>query len=124
MSSSTAQILLIAANSLASLASAGFCVAGMISPGLALPAGTAVNGGTHLYANAYGARAIPLAAVTLALFAMGDPSAVAPVLAIAGLAQLGDSAIGVQQRNKGMAVSAGLLAFLHLATAWSYAKGA
>ncbi|MGW7386123.1 hypothetical protein [Streptomyces sp. NPDC054794] len=118
MSSSTVQAILIAANGLASLTSAGFCIAGMARPGLALPKGMAVNGGTHLYANAYGARAIPLAAVTLALFAMGDRSTVAPVLAIAGLAQIGDSAIGVQQRNKGMAICASLLGVLHLASAW------
>ncbi|MER6068241.1 hypothetical protein ABT187_05165 [Streptomyces sp. NPDC001817] len=118
MNSSTVQTVLIAANGLASLASAGFCVAGMFRPGLALPEGMAVNGGTHLYANAYGARAIPLAAVTLALLGMGDRSAVAPVLAVAGLAQIGDSAIGVQQRNKGMTICAGLLGVLHLASAW------
>lgn len=118
MNSPTAQTLLIAANGLASLISAGFCIAGMIRPGFVLPKGMAVNGGTHLYANAYGARAIPLAAVTLALFAMGDRSTVAPVLAVAGLAQIGDSAIGVQQRNRGMAISAGLLGVLHLASAW------
>ncbi|MFI5643282.1 DUF4267 domain-containing protein [Kitasatospora sp. NPDC051705] len=88
------------------------------APGLILPRGTAVNGGTLLYAHAYGARAIPLAAVTLALLATGDRSAAAPVLAIVGLAQIGDSAIGVQQRNPGMAVCAGLLAVLHLASAW------
>ncbi|MFF0411147.1 DUF4267 domain-containing protein [Kitasatospora sp. NPDC004745] len=88
------------------------------APGLILPRSTAVNGGTRLYAHAYGARAIPLAAVTLALLATGDRSAAAPVLAIAGLAQIGDSAIGVRQRNPGMAVCAGLLAVLHLASAW------
>jgi hypothetical protein len=117
VNSSTVQAVLIAANGLASLTSAGFCIAGMIRPGLALPEGTAVNGGTHLYANAYGARAIPLAAVTLALFALDDSSAAAPVLAVAGLAQIGDSAIGIQQRNRGMAISAGLLGVLHLASA-------
>ncbi|MEU8033924.1 hypothetical protein AB0C13_35855, partial [Streptomyces sp. NPDC049099] len=95
MNSSTVQAILIGANSLASLTSAGFCIAGMIRPGLALPNGMVVNRGTHLYANAYGARAIPLAAVTLALFALGDRSTIAPVLAVAGLAQIGDSAIGV-----------------------------
>ncbi|MFE0508428.1 hypothetical protein [Streptomyces sp. NPDC058964] len=118
MSPSTVRAVLVAANSLASLTSAGFCIAGMIRPGLALPKGMAVNGGTHLYANAYGARAIPLAAVTLALFAVGDRSTVAPVLAVAGLAQTGDFAIGLQQRNNGMAISAGLLGVLHLASAW------
>ncbi|MFF2199663.1 hypothetical protein [Streptomyces sp. NPDC058145] len=118
MNSSTAEAILIAANSLASLTSAGFCIAGMIRPGLALPKGMAVNGGTHLYANAYGARAIPLACVTLALFAMGNRSTVAPVLVVAGLAQIGDSVIGVQQRNRGVTVSAGLLGALHLASAW------
>ncbi|MEU6085638.1 DUF4267 domain-containing protein [Streptomyces sp. NPDC047085] len=118
MNSSTVQTVLVVANALASLVSAGSCVAGMIRPGLALPKGMAVNGGTRLYANAYGARAIPLAAVTLALFALGDRSVVAPVLAIAGLAQIGDSAIGVQQRNKGMAICAGVFAVLHLASAW------
>ena len=118
MNSSTIQTVLIAANGLASLASAGSCIAGMTRPGLALPKGMAVNGGTHLYANAYGSRALPLAAVTLALLAMGDRSTVAPVLAVAGLAQIGDSVIGVQQRNKGMAIGAGLFGVLHLASAW------
>ncbi|MGJ5754445.1 hypothetical protein FB563_2615 [Streptomyces puniciscabiei] len=118
MNSSTVEAVLMVTNGLASLVSAGFCIAGMIRPGLALPQGMTVNGGTHLYANAYGARAIPLAAVTLALFVLGDRSTVAPVLAIAGLAQTGDCAIGVQLRNKGMAVCAGLLGVLHLASAW------
>jgi hypothetical protein len=70
------------------------------------------------YVNAYAARQVPLTAVTLVLLCLDDRRGLVPVLAVAGLAQAGDSAIGVQQRNKRMAVSAGLCATLHLASAW------
>jgi hypothetical protein len=110
-------------NGLVVLVSAASSIVAMAKPSLILPHGMAVNGGTRLYANAYGARAVPLAAVAVALVVMGDQSAVTPVLAVAGLAQIGDCAIGVQQRNRGMAIGAGLAAALHLASAWSFHTG-
>jgi hypothetical protein len=108
---------LLVANGLASLFSAGSAVAGVLRPGLALTGGEPVTGGVRFYAGAYGVRAVPLGLVTVLLLATGNHAALVPVLAVAGLAQVGDSVLGVRQRITGMAVGGGLFAVLHLATA-------
>ncbi|MFD0332076.1 hypothetical protein ACFQZC_37580 [Streptacidiphilus monticola] len=48
----------------------------------------------------------------------GERVAAWPMLVVAGLAQAGDSAIGVRWRNAGMALGAGAFAVLHLVSAW------
>ncbi|BAJ31440.1 MULTISPECIES: hypothetical protein [Kitasatospora] len=105
------------ANALAALAGAGSSVAGALRPGLALSADEPVTAGTHLYAWAYAARALPLGLAT-AVAAWADAAAAWPLLLISGLAQVGDSAIGFRRRNLGMAFGAGACAVLHLLTAW------
>ncbi|MDH6132937.1 hypothetical protein P3T37_002323 [Kitasatospora sp. MAA4] len=113
---------LLAANALAALVSAGSSVAGVLRPGLALPKGEPVTVGTDLYARAYAARAVPLGLAAALLAATGTKAAVWPVLAVAGLAQVGDSAIGARHRNAGMALGAGAFAVLHLVSAWWLAR--
>ncbi|WP_268762405.1 hypothetical protein [Kitasatospora griseola] len=44
------------------------------------------------------------------------------MLLVAGLAQVGDTAIGVRRRSAGMTIGAGTTAVLHLATAWWLAR--
>lgn len=113
---------LLVANALGALVSAGSSVAAVARPGLVLPADEPVTGGTHMYARAYAVRAVPLGfATALALWAT-DPATAWPMLTVAGLAQVGDSAIGARHRNTGMAVGGGVLAVLHLASAWWVAR--
>jgi hypothetical protein len=110
--------VLMAANTVAALVSAGSSAAGMVRPQLALVAGESVDGGTRLYAQAYAARAVPLGiALALALCLGAGAPVLWPVLAVAGLAQAGDSVIGFRRRNRGMGWGAGAFAVLHLATA-------
>ncbi|QKW22137.1 hypothetical protein HUT16_26440 [Kitasatospora sp. NA04385] len=113
--------VLSAANALAALMSAGSSVAGVLRPGLALPAGEPATAGVHLYAQAYAARSLPLGVATAA--AVWTGAAVAwPMLLVSGLAQVADSAIGFRQRNLGMGIGAGACAVLHLLSAWWMAR--
>ncbi|MFH9348139.1 hypothetical protein [Kitasatospora sp. NPDC017646] len=109
---------LLVANAVAALVSAGSSVAGVLRPGLALPTGVPLNTGTDLYARAYAVRAVPLGLAAALLLLTGAPHGAAwPMLLVAGLAQVGDSAIGARYRNRGMTYGAGACAVLHLATA-------
>ena len=112
----------LAANAAAALVSAGSSVAGVLRPGLALPKGEPVTVGTALYVRAYAARAVPLGLTTALVLLADDPVATWPMLVVAGLAQVGDAAIGVRQRNMGMTMGAGAFAVLHLASAWWLAR--
>ncbi|MGW4380151.1 hypothetical protein [Kitasatospora sp. NPDC004531] len=113
---------LLVANAVAALLGAGAAVAGVIRPGLVLAAGEPITAGTRLYVRAYAVRAVPLGVVAALVLAAGPRAAAWPLLVVAGLAQVGDAAIGVRQRNVGMAVGAGAAAVLHLATAWWLAR--
>ncbi|MFG2692419.1 hypothetical protein [Kitasatospora sp. NPDC048407] len=109
---------LLVANAVAALLSAGSSVAGAIRPGLVLAANEPITAGTRLYAGAYTVRAVPLGLVTALVLAAGSRAAAWPMLVVAGLAQVGDTAIGARQRNVGMTIGAGAAAVLHLTTAW------
>ena len=114
--------VLLAANALAALVSAGSSVAGVFRPGLGLPDGEPVTAGTHVYVQAYAARAVPLGLATAAAM-WADNAAVAwPMLLVSGVAQVADSAIGFRQRNLGMGFGAGAFAVLHLVSAWWVAR--
>ncbi|MFI9809161.1 hypothetical protein ACIHEJ_33265 [Streptomyces sp. NPDC052301] len=86
-------------------------------PAPALNPGESVHSGVVLYARAHAARAVPLSAVVLVLLAAGSWDLPGPVLMVAGLAQLGDAAIGAARRNVGMLISASGLAAVHLVSA-------
>lgn len=114
--------VLLAANGLAALASAGSSVVGVFRPGLGLPAGEPVTAGTQVYVRAYAARAVPLGLVTAAAMWADDPALAWVLLLVSGVAQVADSAIGFRMRNLGMGFGAGALAVLHLASAWWVAR--
>ncbi|WP_168712637.1 hypothetical protein [Streptomyces sp. A0958] len=86
-------------------------------PTLLLPPGTEATDGLRTYAELYAARALPLAAA-LAHVLRTEHRALAPVLAVAGAAQLGDAYIGVERGITGMAAGGTLAAAVHLASAW------
>ncbi|MGV9668025.1 hypothetical protein [Nocardia niigatensis] len=60
---------------------------------------------------------MPLSIVLLILLAAGARGALAPILVVAGLAQLGDAGIGAGRRNWPMAVTCVGLAAVHLLSA-------
>ncbi|MFE7191472.1 hypothetical protein [Kitasatospora sp. NPDC057541] len=114
---------LVVANTTGTLLSTAFCVAGLVDPGLALPHGSAVTDGVRLYAQAYAARTLPLgAALVHQLLVSRTKRGLLPLLTVAGVVQIGDVAIGLTTRNPGMAVGAGALAVLHLASAARLAR--
>lgn len=114
--------VLLAVNALVALGGAAASLAGVRRPGLILPAGQAVTVGAEVYVRAYAARAVPLGAVTALVLLLGPAAAQWPLLTVAGLAQAGDLAIGLRQRNTGMAIGSAVGAVLHLATAWWSAR--
>ncbi|MFI1919450.1 hypothetical protein [Nocardia sp. NPDC020380] len=116
-------LLPVLANVAVALVSGVSCAVGLVRPRLALPAGEMPTPGTEFLLGAYAARALPLSLVTLAVLVTGNPAAIIPVLAVAGLAQLGDAALGARQRNMPMAATCVALAAVHLATAtWLLAR--
>ncbi|WP_306191030.1 MULTISPECIES: hypothetical protein [unclassified Streptomyces] len=113
---------LVVANAIAALISAGSSIAGALRPGIALAHTEPVTAGTDMYARAYAARAVPLGLATAVVLLADARAAAWPMLVVAGLAQVGDSALGARQRNLGMTLGAGVFAVLHLASAWWLAR--
>ncbi|WP_147471740.1 hypothetical protein [Nocardia stercoris] len=109
--------MIAASNALVAVVSGVSCLVGLVRPRLALPAGESVTPGITFFLGAYAARALPLCAVTLAVLATGNRTAIAPVLVVAGLAQIGDAALGFRLRNLPMAATCIGLAAVHLGTA-------
>ncbi|MGV9840302.1 hypothetical protein ACWDUL_39745 [Nocardia niigatensis] len=105
------------ANAAVALISGISSVVGMARPAMAVPDGGQITAGTTFFAYAYGARAVPLSIVLLILLAAGARGALAPILVVAGLAQLGDAGIGAGRRNWPMAVTCVGLAAVHLLSA-------
>ncbi|MGW7258453.1 hypothetical protein [Streptomyces sp. NPDC054834] len=117
MSAHTAHLLIGLLNAFGALVSGLFAAVGTARPALALGPDEPAHTGVVFFARAYAVRAVPLSAVVLALLAAGAWDAVAPVLVVAGLAQLGDAVIGATRRNPGMLGSSVTLAALHLISA-------
>lgn len=108
---------LLGLNAAMAAGSAAAAVIGVLHPSLVLPAGTEPTAGLRMYAQAYAVRAVPLAAALVYLL-RGEHRALLPVLAVAGVAQLGDAYIGITRGVTGMAVGGTLAAATHLGTAW------
>lgn len=90
--------VLVGANLVTAAASAAFGAVALLSPAMLLPPGhPEITSGAVYYAAMYGVRAVPLAVafVLVALRARpGFVGALVPLLAVAGMVQLGDIAIG------------------------------
>lgn len=115
------EISLVAVNCVAALVSGGASVLGAARPGLMLASGETVTPGADFYARVYAVRALPLSlAVIAALLTAPDDAAVA-LLIVAGIVQAGDAALGIMRRVPGMAIGAGVLTIIHLASAYWYA---
>jgi len=113
------------ANAGGALLSMASCVAGLIHPELALPAGSPVTEGVQLYAQAYAVRALPLGAALIhQLLISRTRRGLVPLLLVSGVVQLGDAAIGLATHNPGMTVGATALAALHLASAARFGRRA
>jgi len=92
-------------------------VAAVLRPALGLPSGEPVTAGVSFYARAYAVRALPLSVLALHVLLTGSTAGLTGLLIVLGLIQVGDSALGIQQRNPGMAIGAGVAAAVHLSTA-------
>lgn len=114
----TSQQVITVANAAVALLSGASSVAGAARPALGLPRGEPVTTGVSFYARAYALRALPLSLVALVVLTQQRWSALVPLLVVLGLAQAGDSALGMWRRNTGMAIGAGTGAAIHLLSAW------
>ncbi|GAA4587863.1 hypothetical protein GCM10023194_38030 [Planotetraspora phitsanulokensis] len=114
----SADHVIAVANGAVALLSGVSSVAGVINPGLGLPKGAPITAGVDFYARAYAVRAVPLSAVALVMLAAGGSAGLAALLTVLGLAQVGDSVLGVMRRHLGMSVGAGVCALVHLVSAW------
>ena len=110
-------ILIRALNALGAIVAAGFAVAATIDPGLVLP-GEAATDGARFYAQVYAARALPLTLVLLVALGARATPALVPLLVLAGLVQAVDAALGLVWHRPSMIVGGGLLAVVHLASAY------
>ena len=108
--------LLRAANAVGALATAAFAVVGAARPGYVAP-DEPVTPLAAFWSRAAAARTLPLSAAVLVELARRRSRTRVPLLVVAGLAQVGDTALGVARRNPGMALGSAGTAALHLATA-------
>jgi hypothetical protein len=116
-------LALRALNGVGALVAAGFAVAATIDPALILP-GDAATAGMQFYAQVYAARALPLTAVLLIMLAAPAVRGLVAMLVLSGLVQAADAAIGLVWHRAGMVVGGGLLAVIHLASAyWLWRRG-
>ncbi|RMI31163.1 hypothetical protein [Nocardia stercoris] len=117
-------IVIAVLNALVVVVSGVSCLVGLLRPHLALPAGESVTPGVTLFLGGYAARAIPLSVVALAVLATGNRAAIIPILVVAGLAQIGDAALGARLHNYPMAATCVGLGAVHLGTAIWLTNGA
>jgi hypothetical protein len=110
------KVLLV--NAAMAVLSAGSAVLAMANPTILSAAGTEATDDLAMYAQAYGVRAVPLAAALLYLVARRTDTGLVPLLAVAGAAQLGDAVIGLDQGITGMAIGGTVGATIHLTSAW------
>ncbi|RDI63777.1 hypothetical protein [Nocardia pseudobrasiliensis] len=113
----TAYTAVALANAAVALVSGVSSILGMTRPALLTHEG-AVTSGTMFFAWAYGARALPLSVVMLVMLAANIRQGLVPILVIAGLAQIGDAAIGAVRGNRPMVISCLVLTAIHLPSAW------
>jgi hypothetical protein len=110
-------LLIVLVNVAVAAVSGVSCLVGMARPKLFLPAGEQLTPGSAFLAGAYAARALPLSVVTVGVLCTGNVAAIAPVLIVAGLAQVGDAILGARRHNAAMVAVCIGLAAVHLATA-------
>ncbi|WP_216892485.1 hypothetical protein [Nocardia alni] len=117
----TAHVVIALVNALFTVIAMAFALISLVRPDRMPSGDDPVTPSVSLYARLYAARALPLGVVTLVLLGMGEWRSLVPILIVAGLAQLGDVAAGVPQRNRGMIAGATVAAVVHLASAWWFA---
>ncbi|NUS92289.1 MAG: hypothetical protein HOQ36_07710 [Nocardia sp.] len=103
-------------NAAAAIAAMGFAIVASIDPAAVLPAADPTPG-TEMYAWAYAVRAVPLGVVLLVALFGKNERVLLPLLATAGVVQLGDILIGADRHLVGMMIGGALGAAIHLTTA-------
>jgi hypothetical protein len=111
---------LVALNAASAVISAVFGVIALVDPSANPGASDALSHDARFYAAMYGVRAVPIAAAVCWL-ALADrhtgPRRLIPVLALAGVVQVGDAIVGTVAHVPGMAVGATVAAVIHLGSA-------
>ncbi len=109
---------LLALNAIGATAAAGFAAAGLIRPDY-VQNPTPTSALTRFWAASSAVRTWALTLPLLATMARHDtPSH--DLLLVAGLVQLGDSALGFQQGNRRMTLAPAVMATVHILTARSF----
>ena len=108
---------LLVLNGAGAAIAAGFAGAGLARPSIADPASIeAPNRLTGFWATSSAIRTWAVTGpILVALLTRREPSP--SILAAAGIAQLGDAALGLRQRNTFMAVAPAVMGVIHLTTA-------
>jgi hypothetical protein len=104
-------------NGLGTAAAAAFAAAGLARPDYARPA-TSVSSLTRFWSAASAVRTWSLSAPLL-IALMRERRSAPELLRVAGLVQLGDSALGIWQRNPRMAIFPAAMGLVHLTSARS-----
>ncbi len=107
---------LLAANTIAALASTAFAVVGGVRPA-ALTDSDPPTAGERFYGWMYAVRGLPLGAAAGLVPLLWTGPASAAILYAAAAAQAGDAAIGIAHRKWTMIVGPLLLTAIHVATA-------
>lgn len=107
---------MLAANAAGMLGSSVFAGVGLARPAYAAE-GQPVTPLVRFWAASSAVRTFAVGGPLLVALARRTDDAASALLTVAGLVQLGDAAIGVWQRNRGMTVVPAVVGVAHLATA-------
>jgi hypothetical protein len=110
-----ARLLIGAVNVVGAVAAAAFAAGGLARPGYVHP-GSASTPNTRFWAASSAVRMWAVA-VPLVVDVIADRQAKRHLLVVAGLVQLGDSALGLWQRKAAMTVAPAIMGVVHFASA-------
>lgn len=106
---------MLTGNALGAAAAAAFGAAGLVRPGYVQP-GSSLSGLTQFWAASSAVRTWAIAApLLLGIVRGGRPTP--QLLTVAGLMQLGDSGLGMWQRNVRMALLPAAMGLIHIGSA-------
>ena len=111
--------ILLLVNLVLVLVATGYAVFAWARPGVLTSGLGAETPPSSFYARMYAFRGVPLGVATavIILVNLGTPEATRWWLVVSGLVQVGDAALAMRHRMRGMAIGAAVAAVVHLVSA-------
>jgi hypothetical protein len=104
------------------LVACGFSVAGLLAPQVLLPSGSISTEASQIFAMYAAARSVPLAFVTLAIIYKRSTSGLVILGTLAGLIQICDVGVGLQEHDLGKTVGPLVIALIQFYAVFVFHK--